>query len=180
MEKQDRKRCLDWVRVVIKGQMEQAQSVFNGPEPGDSSGVFVTLHKNGELRGCVGQLSGSGRPLSEVLRDSAISAAFRDPRFSPLESVELKKIIIEISLLSPFRDIRSTDEIELGRHGVLLRNGFHSALFLPQVASEQGWDLSGFMEHLSLKAGLHGTAWLDKTSTFQVFTAEVFSERDFF
>lgn len=180
MDDPEKKRCLAWVRTVITDRLRGESSRYEGAEPGDSSGVFVTLRQQGDLRGCIGLLRSEGKVLSSVLKEAALSAAFGDPRFSPLTISELEQIEIEISLLSPFRMITNPREIILGTHGVLMYQGYRSALFLPQVATEQGWDRETFLSQLSRKAGLPADAWQGPEIRFQVFTAEVFSERDFF
>lgn len=140
-------------------------------------GAFVTLHKNGELRGCIGNLVGS-QPLYLSVRDMAVAAAVEDPRFPPVEAGELKGIDIEISALSPMRRVNSVDEIELGKHGVMVRRGFNSGVFLPQVATETGWSKEEFLSYLcEHKAGLPPDAWKDSKTELYVFTAEVFGEK---
>lgn len=180
MNDSEKKVCLSWVREVIQSRLMNREASFRHEEPGTSSGAFVTLHMNGELRGCVGMLQGTGKLLSEVLREAAISAAFKDPRFPPLTNNEYDLIDVEISLLSPFSEVASPSDIHIGKHGVLLNHGYHSALFLPQVATEQGWSLEQFLSHLCVKAGLPHESWRDKEARFRIFTAEVFSEQDFF
>ena len=141
-------------------------------------GAFVTLHKHGELRGCIGNLIGQ-QPLYLTVRDMAVEAAVGDPRFSPVTLEELKDIEIEISALSPLKRIESADEIKMGIHGVLLRRGFNSGVFLPQVATETGWSKEEFLSQLcSQKAGLPPLAWKDKSTEIYIFTAEVFSEKE--
>jgi len=141
-------------------------------------GVFVTLHKHGELAGCIGNLVGQ-QPLYLTVRDMAVEAAVDDPRFSPVTLQELKDIEIEISALSPLKKIESVDEIKMGIHGVLLRRGFNSGVFLPQVATETGWSKEEFLSNLcSHKAGLPALAWKDKSTEVYIFTAEVFSEKE--
>ena len=141
-------------------------------------GAFVTLHEHGELRGCIGNLIGQ-QPLYLTVRDMAVEAATGDPRFSPVQLTELENIEIEISALSPLQRIESADEIKMGIHGVLLRRGFNSGVFLPQVATETGWSKEEFLSHLcSHKAGLPALAWKDKSTEIYIFTAEVFSEKE--
>jgi hypothetical protein len=141
-------------------------------------GAFVTLNERGQLRGCIGNLVGS-EPLYLTVRDMAVEAATQDPRFNPLSLAELKDVAIEISVLSPLQKITSPDEIELGVHGVLVRKGLRSGVFLPQVAAETGWSREEFMSNLCLhKAGLAADAWKDKATEVYIFTAEVFSEKE--
>jgi AmmeMemoRadiSam system protein A len=141
-------------------------------------GAFVTLNKQGDLRGCIGNLVGD-KPLYLTIRDMAVEAAVGDPRFPAVELAELKDIKIEISVLSPLKRINSIDEIQLGTHGVLVRQGFHSGVFLPQVATETGWSKEEFLSNLCAhKAGLSPDAWKDKSLEIYIFTAEVFSEKE--
>jgi AmmeMemoRadiSam system protein A len=138
-------------------------------------GGFVTLTIAGDLRGCIGEIF-PRRPLVEVVREHAINAAFEDPRFPPLTAAELPQIRIEISALTPPEPVASWEEIEIGRHGMVLQLGSRSAVFLPQVAPEQGWDRETTLTHLALKAGLRPDAWRDPRARFTVFEAVVFHE----
>lgn len=141
------------------------------------TGAFVTLHEKGQLRGCIGSLVGS-EPLYLTIRDMAVEAAVKDPRFAPLEAQELKGIEIEISVLSPLERVPSADKIKLGEHGVLVRKGISSGVFLPQVATETGWSKEEFLSYLcEHKAGLPADAWKDKSTELWVFTADIFSEK---
>lgn len=139
-------------------------------------GAFVTLKKYGELRGCIGEILPS-RPLLEVINDRAIDAAVNDNRFDPVTFSELSQLEIEISVLTPPTEVKSYKDIIVGQHGILLRKGAYGAVFLPQVATEQGWDLKTTLTHLSIKAGLDPLAWKEG-ATFQVFQAIVFSEHE--
>jgi MEMO1 family protein len=136
---------------------------------------FVTLTVGGELRGCIGGLEPRG-PLYLAVRDMAIAAASEDPRFPPVKADELPRIHLEISVLSPVREIRDAGEIVVGKHGVIVTQGGRSGVFLPQVAPEQGWDRETMLNHLCAeKAGLPEDAW--KTGAqLSVFTAQVFGE----
>lgn len=137
-------------------------------------GAFVTLHVDGRLRGCIGRMTGN-IPLYELIGEMAISAAFHDRRFSPLQKSELDRVKIEISVLSPMKRINDITEIELGKHGILIENGYRSGVFLPQVATETGWTLEEFLGHCARdKAGLGWDGWKD--TNIYIFTATVFSE----
>lgn len=137
-------------------------------------GVFVTLKKKGELRGCIGRII-PDRPIPNLVGALAIEAAFNDMRFSPLTADELSHITVEISILTPPREVSGVSEIVPGRDGVILQKGSHSAVFLPQVATEHGWTREEMLDHLCLKAGLEKKCWVENAhlSTFQ---ALVFSE----
>lgn len=138
-------------------------------------GVFVTLHEHGDLRGCIGSIL-PVEPLWKGVIRNAVNAASQDPRFTPVKADEEPMIEIEISVLTPPVAVRGMDDIAVGRDGVLLTKGRNRAVFLPQVAPEQGWDLPTMLAHLSMKAGLPGDAWRSGT-TFEVFQAHVFNEK---
>jgi len=141
------------------------------------AGAFVTLHlKTGELRGCIGQMF-SEEPLYKTVIEMAQEAAFDDPRFTPVTPAEMKELKIEISVLSPLQRIPTADKIKLGTHGVLVKKGPYSGVFLPQVAVETGWGLEEFMNNLCAgKAGLREDAWKDKNTELYVFTVAIISE----
>jgi len=137
-------------------------------------GVFVTLNKNGELRGCVGVLAPDG-PLSSTIGSMALAAAFEDRRFPPLAAGELPDIQIEVSVLSPLTRVPDAGAIELGTDGVYVKQGDHNGVFLPQVAAEQHWDKETFLSELcAQKAGLDRNCWQDAATELYVFTAQVF------
>lgn len=139
-------------------------------------GAFVTLRKNGQLRGCIGEFE-ADKPLWQVVRQKVVDSAVHDPRFLPLTADELDEIKIEISVLSPKQKIRDSSQIELGKHGVVIQKGEHSGVFLPQVAIETGWDLEEFLGQLcSQKAGLSWYCWQEKSIDLYTFTTQVFRE----
>jgi AmmeMemoRadiSam system protein A len=139
-------------------------------------GAFVTLHEKGSLRGCIGQFT-SQDPLTEVVGSMAIAAASEDPRFSPVASGEMKDIHIEISVLSPPASLADWRSVRLGVDGVIVRRGSASGVFLPQVATETGWDLETFLGELcSQKAGLPRESYKDPATKIFTFQADVFSE----
>ncbi|OPY93451.1 MAG: hypothetical protein A4E73_00105 [Syntrophaceae bacterium PtaU1.Bin231] len=140
-------------------------------------GVFVTLKKHGELRGCIGRIAGDG-PLERLVGMMTVQSAFNDSRFQPLSPSEFNEIDIEISVLTPLKDVASAADIVVGRDGVLLNKGGRSAVFLPQVATEQGWKREEMLDHLCMKAGLPAGSWKDG-ARLQVFQADVFGEKDF-
>jgi len=143
----------------------------------ESDGAFVTILKHGILRGCIGHIIGQG-PLYATVREVSIAAASQDPRFTRLTASELKDIDLEISVLSKPRQVRDASEIQLGRDGVIVSNGEHEGVFLPQVALETGWSKEEFLSELcSQKAGLPPDAWKDPKTSLYVFTAQVFSEK---
>jgi AmmeMemoRadiSam system protein A len=136
--------------------------------------AFVTLHLEGALRGCIGNLE-AREPLYQNVAHNARNAAFGDPRFAPLTREEFDRVHIEISVLTPARPIASLDEFTIGRHGIILEKGPHRAVFLPQVAPEQGWDKETTLSHLALKAGMNADDWR-RGARFSVFEAIVFGE----
>jgi AmmeMemoRadiSam system protein A len=138
--------------------------------------AFVTLKKNSHLRGCIGDVFPQ-RPLYKSVIVNAINAAFKDRRFPQLREEECEDITIEISALTMPEPVSSYDEIRIGIDGIVFRKDGHSALFLPQVAPEQGWDITQTLTQLSLKAQLPGDAWKEGAS-FEVFQAIVFSEEN--
>lgn len=135
-------------------------------------GAFVTLHEGGRLRGCIGTLE-ARLPLLEAVAANARAAAVGDPRFAPVTPDESSKLTLEISALTPLREVPGPGGIELGRHGILLGKSGRQAVFLPQVAPEQGWDLPTTLAHLCRKAGLPVDAWREGARLW-VFEAEVF------
>ena len=135
-------------------------------------GAFVSLHKQGRLRGCIGHF-GEDIPLYEIVAEMARAAAFEDPRFQPLSRDELDDLDIEISVLTPMRRIQSLDEFELHRHGIYIKKGYRSGTFLPQVADEVNWTKEEFVGHCSQdKAGLGWDGWRD--AELYVYEAIVF------
>jgi len=141
------------------------------------AGAFVTLHRRGRLRGCVGQLPGLDS-LAEVVAHCARSAALQDSRFEPVTSAELGEIEIEVSVLSALQDV-TLQAIEAGKHGLVVSQGRQRGVLLPQVASQFNWGAQRFLEETCVKAGLEREAWKDPATRVQAFTAEVFSEAAF-
>jgi hypothetical protein len=140
-------------------------------------GVFVTLKKKGGLRGCIGRIIGD-EPLCKLVGAMAIQAAFNDRRFHPLTADELNDTEIEISVLTPLKQVAGAADIVVGRDGVLLSKGGQSAVFLPQVATEQGWNREEMLDNLCLKAGLTAGSW-KKGAQLSTFQAVVFGESEF-
>ena len=142
---------------------------------GEPRGLFVSLHKGGALRGCIGTLAPTG-DLTRVVSEFALRAAFEDPRFAPLTEHELAECRIEISVLTAPEPIASPEEVEIGRHGLILELGARRGLLLPQVAIEWGFGAERFLDELSRKAGLSPGAWRRPEAKLWTFQAEVFSE----
>lgn len=136
-------------------------------------GAFVSLYKKGMLRGCIGSLQ-ADEPLYKQVEEMAQAAAFRDPRFRAVTPDELPYLDIEISVLTPLRQIDDPEEVQVGVHGIMIRKGFLSGLLLPQVATERNWDRKTFLQETCRKAGLPGNAWMDEDAEIYVFSADVF------
>lgn len=137
------------------------------------SGAFTTLYLRGRLRGCVGYPSAI-LPLYRTVIETAQAAAFDDPRFAPVRLEEAGELKISLSVLSPLRPIRAED-VEAGRHGLVISHAGHRGLLLPQVATEHGWDRITFLEQTCRKAELPATAWREG-AVIEAFTAEVFGD----
>lgn len=140
-------------------------------------GAFVTLKKKGDLRGCIGHIE-ADIPLCEIISEMAVSSATRDPRFPPVSYGELEDIEIEISVLTPFTKVENLEEIEVGKHGLMIQKGFYAGLLLPQVPIEWGWNREEFLAHTCRKAGLPENAYKDKDALLYKFSAIVFSESE--
>jgi AmmeMemoRadiSam system protein A len=170
-------------REAIGSKLENRAPRWPSASPKLSAprGAFVTLRSGkwpgAPLRGCIGRM-GAKDALIRVIKEMAAAAAFEDPRFPPLEKREFANISIEVTVLSPMRVIGSVEEIEVGRHGVLMSKGWHQAVFLPQVAPEQGWNREELLVNLCYKAGLPADAWSSDGAKFQVFEGQIFEEEE--
>jgi AmmeMemoRadiSam system protein A len=176
----DKKALLQLARETLRRYLNtETLPLARGLDPKlqRNQGVFVTLRKRGDLRGCIGNITG-GAPLCQLVSTMALEAALNDPRFSKVQPKELDTLEIEISVLTPLKPIGRPQEIVVGRDGVILSKSGRSAVFLPQVATEQGWGLEEMLDNLCLKAGLPTGAWRSGAS-FSVFQAEVFGEGEF-
>jgi AmmeMemoRadiSam system protein A len=143
-----------------------------------SLGAYVTYERDGNLRGCVGRIE-ADRPVYQNVQYAAVVAALLDSRFPAITPEELEDLSLEVTLLQPLEPVKGPEDIELGRDGILMRvDGDHSALFLPQVPLDEGWDLETTLIHLSRKAGLDDDAWQDEDTRFHVFKGEWFGEDD--
>jgi AmmeMemoRadiSam system protein A len=165
----------------VSGHTPATEDAAPGPATNPSNGrsekaagVFVSLHEHGALRGCIGQLD-SDEPLVPALIDAAVAACSRDPRFPPVRADELPHLAIELSILGPLESVATLDDIEVGRHGLLVEQGRRRGLLLPQVAVEHRWSAAMFVSHTCRKAGLSDGAWPGDAVLWR-FEAEVFSE----
>ena len=182
----EQQRLLEIVRQSVEAYVKTGQAPAfseNSAALNQKLGVFVTIKKGGQLRGCIGnfppqeagQTPDSNLLLWQNVVKMAIAAATQDPRFSPVSADELNDLEYEVSVLSPLQKIDDWHEIQLGKHGVEIKKGNHNGVFLPQVATETGWDLDTFMGQLcSQKAGLPWDCWKDKETEIYTFTAQVF------
>ncbi|GFK92942.1 hypothetical protein NNJEOMEG_00770 [Fundidesulfovibrio magnetotacticus] len=167
----------DLVRASIRAAL-QGDQAWTPPAPPaarltEPLGAFVTLHLGGELRGCIGRIVGDG-PLWETVARMARAAAFEDPRFPPLSPGEFEKLAVEISVLGPVTACPDPGQVEVGRHGLIVRRGARQGLLLPQVAVEWRWDAPAFLDHTCRKAGLEPGAWRKPGTEVYWFEAEVF------
>jgi hypothetical protein len=175
---EEKKKLLEIARKTIEVYIKTGRKPnfeITSPALCENKGVFVTLHKKGNLRGCIGYIE-PVKPLWESVRDMAVSASTQDPRFPPVLPEELPDIDIEISALSPLKKISSIEEIEIGRDGIYIEKGYSSGLLLPQVATEYGWGKEEFLQHTCLKAGLDTDGW-KKGADIYIFSADIFSEK---
>jgi MEMO1 family protein len=170
---------------LARKSVEQAvleRSLYAASTTGDQAldqerGAFVTLTEAGQLRGCIG-FTAAAEPLYQTVRDTAALAALRDPRFRPVTPQELPKLAYEISVLSPMSHVLDPTQINVGQHGLLMKNGRHEGLLLPQVPVEQHWDRATFLEQTCRKAGMDPDCWKSEDIDIFRFTALVFGERD--
>ena len=162
------------LEAVLAGGPVPAFS-FESPRFKEHCGLFVTLKKNGELRGCIGLIRGV-EPLSQAICEMAVAAATQDPRFPMVSSEELADIDIEISVLTPMSKVTDMSEIKIGRDGLFLQYRGHSGLLLPQVPVEWNWDVEEFLENLCHKAGLPPGSHLQSGAVLMKFSADIFSE----
>ncbi len=181
---EQQKNLLALARVTILNALngarprpEETAGEFTDDIFREKRGAFVTLHIEGKLRGCIGYIVGT-REIPETITEMAIAAAFRDPRFPPLTRKEFEKIDIEISVLTPIEKVTNLDDIKVGRDGLIVSDGYHQGLLLPQVATEYGWNRDQFLEHTCYKAGLQGDAWKKKDTRIEKFSAQVFGEKE--
>ena len=182
LDAEDRAQLLKLARATLeyavrhgKAPAVEATGVTLRPGMRQVMGGFVTLSMHHELRGCIGEIF-PRREIWRVVQEQALNAALHDPRFDPVTPDEAREIQVDISALSPPRPVASYREIVIGKHGMTISRNGRSAVFLPQVAPEQGWDLATTLTHLARKAGLPADAWKEGAE-FTVFEAQVFSEQ---
>jgi AmmeMemoRadiSam system protein A len=172
----EKRELLDLVKTTVESKVRGLKPPKFEPvseKLNEKRGVFVTIHKREMLRGCIGWLQAS-EPLYKTVTNMAEAAAFKDPRFRPVSKDELDFLEYEISVLTPFQKVQDINEIQVGTHGLLLRNGGRSGLLLPQVASDRSWDRVTFLEETCRKAGLSRETWKDPETEIFIFSADVF------
>ncbi len=169
----ERVRLLRIARDAIVGYVSRVAVVAEGDE-GPRLGAFVSLHYRGELRGCIGHIE-PDEPLARIVARCAVAAASQDPRFAPVRGSELDELSIELSVLGPLETVTAIDEITIGRHGLVVEQGWYRGLLLPQVAVEWQWDREQFVAHTCHKAGLAADAWRRGARLWR-FEAEVFGD----
>lgn len=181
LSKEEQKRLLEIARESLETYIKEGKvKKFEETSPllNKHLGAFVTLKKHGQLRGCIGVFE-PDIPLYQVVAETVISSATKDIRFTPVTKEELDDLEYEISVLSPLKRVDSWGKIEIGKHGVQIKKGLRSGVFLPQVATENNWDLDTFMSILcQQKAGLTSDCWKNPETDIYVFTAQVFGEKD--
>jgi len=174
--KEEKMYLLDVARRTVEARARgQNPDIPAAPSPRleEKRGVFVTLTRKGMLRGCIGQVH-ARQPLVEAVADMSAAAAFEDDRFAPVTERELPDLEYEISVMSPLSIVDNIESIEVGRHGLMIRLEMHSGLLLPQVATENNWDRTTFLEQTCLKAGLPKSSYKDKRAQIYKFTVEKF------
>lgn len=175
----DKQRLLQLARDSIRAHLTgEAIPSLAGASPMlcELRGVFVSLHRRGQLRGCIGYLE-AVKPLGQAVVEMATAAAFHDPRFLPLRETELADLEVEISVLTPMQRLAQSqvENIQVGQHGLYIEKGSSRGLLLPQVAVDFRWDRTTFLQQTCCKAGLPPDAWKDPDTRIFTFTAEIFS-----
>src|SRR6187397_2731457 len=175
-ERDDRSRLLTIARRSLEARVRREPDPVHqsGGALDTPCGAFVSIHRGPDLRGCLGRL-GDDWPIARVVAHLGRAVADSDPRFAPVTIEDLETLSIEVSALSPEREVHSVQDIEIGRHGLIIERGHRRGLLLPQVATEHGWNVETFLEHTCLKAGLPPDAWTHDARIL-IFEAEVFGE----
>jgi len=178
LNKEEKEKLLEIARLsIIEAVTGERQFLPDVTEERlkENRGAFVTIKEDGQLRGCIGYIQ-AVKPLYETVKDVAKSAAVNDYRFNPVGRDELERLELEISALTPLKRIKDISEIEVGKHGLYMRQGFNSGLLLPQVATEYRWDAETFLKETCRKAGLSQNAWKDTSTEIYIFSADVFGK----
>jgi AmmeMemoRadiSam system protein A len=184
LSREEQEKLLRWVRARVEA------AVFGEPPATiaetdltkglrELRGVFVTLKKRSELRGCIGKMD-FDRPLWVNALDAAVASSLEDPRFPPVGCDELDDVAIEISIVNQPQDLPGPEMFDAASQGIIVQKGWRHALLLPKVAQEQGWDATKTLEMVCWKAGLPADAWRDPSARLQAFTAFDFGEEEVF
>lgn len=177
LEDADRATLLDLARHSIESHVARTTAPVV-PATGAAArpgGAFVSLHRLGSLRGCIGHIEADA-PLGHIVARCAVAAASSDPRFPPVTITELADLRVELSVLAPLEPIAGPEAVEVGRHGLVIERGWNRGLLLPQVAVEWAWDAERFVAETCRKAGLPHSAWREGALLYR-FEADVFGER---
>lgn len=165
---------LDLARAAIQAHLDKTRITLpDDPDFWIKRGIFVSLHKEGRLRGCIGYIK-PYKSIVQSVAEMAVAAAFDDPRFSPLKAEEVSLLEIEISILGELLPIKGSEEVVIGRDGLYISHPWGSGLLLPQVATEWRWDADTFVREVCRKAGLPPEAWREAQARLFRFEAEVF------
>ncbi|MGB8658635.1 MAG: AmmeMemoRadiSam system protein B [Candidatus Zixiibacteriota bacterium] len=179
LTKKDKETLMHIARTTIQSRVSGKNLPafpIDSPILKEKRGAFVTIREQGQLRGCIGYIEAI-KPLYITIQEMAEAAALNDPRFPPVSKEELSSIDLEISVLTPLKRITDVNEIEVGKHGILLKKGYRQGVFLPQVATEQGWDRTTFLNEVCFKAGINDqNCWKDPDAEIYIFSADVFEE----
>jgi AmmeMemoRadiSam system protein A len=162
------------IAASLGSEPARVEAAETGPGLTQPAGAFVSLHRHGDLRGCIGTFQ-ADHAVAQTVREMAVAAATRDPRFAPISPDELPDLEIEISVLGAPRPARA-EEVTVGRHGLLVSRDWQRGVLLPQVATDHRWTAEEFLAHTCKKAGLPEGAWRDPGTRIEVFEAEVFGE----
>lgn len=180
LNQEEKKRLLEIARSTITDQAQGRRPACHQAELEGlcfKRGAFVTIHRHGALRGCIGNFF-CDQPLVNTIEEMAVAASSHDPRFPPVSPAELEELNLEISVLSPLREIADVSEIQVGVHGIYIVNPRGRGVLLPQVATDCGWDRDTFLDQTCLKACLEPGCWRDPQTKILVFSAQVFGEKD--
>ena len=172
----EREELLKIAKVSIESSVRGASTpeiTVKSDKLKENRGAFVTINKYGQLRGCIGYTQPIF-PLYQTIQQVAKAAALEDPRFPVVDQTELENLEIEISVLTLPKKITDTNQIEVGKHGLIIKNGYNKGLLLPQVATDYNWDRITFLEQTCRKAGLSENAWKDPKTEISIFSAEIF------
>ena len=176
LSKEEQNILLEYARHCVESHvLKQEIHTLDDPRFQDMGAVFVTIHRKGELRGCIGRFAWD-TPLTFAIQEMAIHAATQDPRFLPISKDELSLLSFEISVLSPPVVVQDINEIEIGVHGLIISMGMKRGVLLPQVASERAWTVQEFLENTCQKANLPKNAWEKDNCEILSFKASVFSD----